>query len=114
MLGDVRREIWSELSAPRVTTDAFRRSLQRAWLAQADSKINSTPAMIITSAPTPRRPRARSSTGANSDVRSLMRGELIDLDASLASALSRTADRTTRLHIIDARAEIKRILDPAN
>ncbi len=114
MLSDVRREVWSELNASRVTTDAFRRSLQRAWLAQADSKINSSPAMIITSAPTLRRPRARSSTGANSDVRSLMRGELLDVDASLSAALKRAADRTTRLHILDARAEIKRILDPSS
>jgi hypothetical protein len=41
-----------------------------------------------------------------------MRGELVDLDASLRIALDRASDRTTRLHILDSRAEIKRILDP--
>jgi hypothetical protein len=41
-----------------------------------------------------------------------MRGELVDIDASLRDAVGRASDRTTRLHILDARAEIKRILDP--
>ena len=41
-----------------------------------------------------------------------MRGELNDLDASLRSAIDRADNRETRLHLLDARAEIKRILDP--
>jgi hypothetical protein len=110
MLSDVRQAVWKELGTGSVSIDAFRRSLQRAWLAQADSKMNSSPAMIITASPL-RGPRARSSTGPNTDVRALFRGQLLDLDSSLASALSRAADRTTRLHILDARSEIKRILD---
>jgi hypothetical protein len=48
----------------------------------------------------------------SNDVRALMRGELAELDAALSGAMSRTADRTTRLHLIDARAEIQRILQP--
>ncbi|MDO8501766.1 MAG: zinc-dependent metalloprotease [Gemmatimonadaceae bacterium] len=111
MLGDVRRAVWRELAAERVTIDPFRRSLQRAWLAQADSRLNPVPAMIISSTPS-RGPRARSSTGPNSDVRSLMRGELLDLDTALKLAISHATDRTTRLHIVDARSEIQRILNP--
>lgn len=111
MLGDVRRAVWGELSSGQVYVDPFRRLLQRSWLAQADSKINPSPAMIIIT-PTPARPRARSSSAPNNDVRALMRGELLSLDASVQSALPRAADRTTRLHLLDAREEIKRILDP--
>jgi hypothetical protein len=111
MLGDVRRGVWGELSAGQINIDPFRRLLQRSWLAQADSKLNPSPAMIIIT-PTPARPRARSSSGPNNDVRALMRGELVSLDASIRSALSRAGDRTTRLHLLDAREEIKRILDP--
>ncbi len=107
LLLDVRRAIWSELGESRVAIDPFRRSLQRAYLSQADGKLNPSPAVII-SVPG----RQRRGGGPNTDVRALMRGELIDLDASLNSALDRAADRTTRLHILDARAEIKRILDP--
>jgi len=111
MLGDVRRAVWAELPAGRVDIDPFRRTLQRAWLAQADSKLNPTPVMIITPS-LPRAPRVRGTSGPNTDVRALMRGELLDLDAALRAALPRAVDRTTRLHLLDARAEIKRILDP--
>jgi hypothetical protein len=41
-----------------------------------------------------------------------MRGEVQDLDAALRGAIGRAANRETRLHLIDARAEIQRILDP--
>ena len=114
MLGDVRRAVWSELNAGSVRIDPFRRSLQRSWLASADSKMNPTPPIIIiTPLPGPSRgPRSRISAGPNTDVRALVRGELLDLDALLVSAMRRAADRTTRLHLIDARSEIKRILDP--
>ena len=106
LLADVRNAVWSELGASRVVIDPYRRSLQRAYLEQADAKINSSPAVVISSG------RPRRGGGPNSDIRALMRGELVDLDALLRSALGRAADRTTRLHIQDARAEIKRILDP--
>jgi hypothetical protein len=113
MLADVRRAVWSELGAGIVRIDPFRRALQRSWLSSADSKLNSTPVIIIAPVPGPSRgPRSRISAGPNTDVRALVRGELLDLDALLVSAMGRAADRTTRLHLIDARSEIKRILDP--
>ena len=107
LLSDVRHAVWSELASTHVTVDPFRRSLQRAYLAQADGKLNPSPAIIISSST-----KARHGGGPNSDVRALMRGELIDLDTSLRSALDHASGRTTRLHLLDARAEIKRILDP--
>ncbi len=110
MLGDVRHSVWSELSDGRVAIDPFRRFLQRSYLAQADAKLNQSPAVIISSGPS--RARARSSFGPNNDVRALMRGELLSLDSSIQSALGRAADRTTRLHLLDSREEIRRILDP--
>ena len=48
----------------------------------------------------------------NSDVRPVLRGELRTLDRELANAIPRSADRMTRLHLEDARAEIARLLDP--
>lgn len=110
MLSDVRRAVWSELNNGNVAIDPFRRFLQRSYLAQADAKLNQSPAVIIS--PSPSRARARSSFGPNNDVRAMMRGELLALDASLRSALGRTTDRTTRLHLLDSREEIRRILDP--
>jgi hypothetical protein len=46
------------------------------------------------------------------DARALLRGELADLDRDLAGAVRRAGDRTSRLHLLDARREIARILDP--
>lgn len=111
MLADVRRAVWEELSDSRVSIDPFRRSLQRTWLAQADARLNPTPAVIITPS-TSRAQRARSSGEPNTDVRALMRGELLTLKSSIDSAIGRSSDRTTRLHLLDAREEIHRILDP--
>jgi hypothetical protein len=112
MLADVRRALWSELANQNVFIEPSRRALQRSWLAQADTKLNPTPAVIITPSDTPPRRRARSSYGPNNDVRALMRGELLALDASIRSALDRASERTTRLHLLDAREEIRRILNP--
>ena len=110
MLSDVRRAVWSELNNSSVSIEPSRRVLQRSWLAQADTKLNPVPAMIITPGDTPL--RARSSSGPNNDVRALMRGELLAVDAAIRAALNRTPERTSRLHLLDAREEIRRILDP--
>ncbi len=109
MLGDLRKSIWAELSSGRVAIDPFRRKLQRNWLSQTDAQINPLPAMIITPQPT-RTSRGRSNV--STDVRALVRGELTDLDAQLRAAIPRAENRTTRLHLIDVRAEIQRILNP--
>jgi hypothetical protein len=111
MLGDVRRAIWSELSNPRVKIDPFRRSLQRTWLAQADGKMNPSPAMVITSSSS-RRQRTSSAFVPNTDVRGLMRAELLAVDAAIRNAIGRAADYETRAHLVDARAQINLILNP--
>jgi hypothetical protein len=111
MLTDLRRDVWSELSRSRVTIDPFRRSLQRAWLAQADAKLNPTPAFVIQPAPS-RRSRGNLTATPNTDVRGLMRGDLLALDDELKSAISRAEDKETRVHLIDARALIESILNP--
>jgi hypothetical protein len=111
LLSDIRQGIWKELSAPTVTIDPFRRALQRSWLSQADAKINPVPAIVFStgrSGPS----RVASGSGPNTDIRGLMRGELNDLDSLLRAAVDRAGNRETRLHLLDARAEIKRILDP--
>jgi hypothetical protein len=111
LLADVRAGIWSELASANVSIDPFRRALQRAWLTQADAKINPAPAIVITSSRAGST-RARAGSAPNTDTRALMRGEVQDLDAALSTAIGRSANRETRLHLLDARAEIKRILDP--
>jgi hypothetical protein len=94
-LADVRKGVWSEVyetAPPEV--DAYRRNLQRAYVETLASRINGAQAAI-------------------DDARAFFRGELKTLDTDLQTALNRTTDRATRLHIEDARSQIARALDPS-
>ena len=42
-LADVRNGVWGELDQPKVTIDAYRRNLQRAYLEIANNKLNAAP-----------------------------------------------------------------------
>lgn len=92
-LADVRRGIWRELDSPSVRIDPFRRNVQRAYLEIMADKLNG------------RQP-------VGDDQRPFIRGELQALDRALAAAMPRAGDRATRLHLEDARDQIKKALDP--
>jgi len=89
-LAAVRAGIWSELSRPQVTIDAYRRNLQRAYLDLAIGRVN----------------------GASSDERSLYRAELKSLATEISKAIANTADKVTKAHLDAAREQIARALDP--
>ena len=94
-LADVRKGIWSEAyntAPPQV--DAYRRNLQRAYVETLANRINGAQAAV-------------------NDARAFFRGELKTLDTDLQTALNRTTDRATRLHIEDVRSQIARALDPS-
>ena len=115
MLSDLRRGLWSELGMRTVTVDAFRRNLQRAFLSQANSRINggATQAVVIVipgGEPTRREPT--SAAGPNLDARALLRNELVKLNSEITAALRRSTDPSTRAHLLDSRAQIDRILNP--
>lgn len=112
MLADLRAGIWSELGQARVAIDPFRRELQRAWLTTANAKVN--PAPFTPPAGVPAAFAAQLGPArATSDVRALMRNEVMTLDRQLAAALARAADVETRAHLQHARAQIAKILDPS-
>lgn len=115
MLSDLRRGLWSELGKPSVVIDAFRRNLQRAFLSQANAKINggaSQAVVIIIPGGEPARREPTASAGPNLDARALLRSELVKLNAEIAAALPRSSDASTRAHLQDSRAQIDRILNP--
>lgn len=94
--GDVRHGVWRELDArpPQpVRIDAYRRNLQRAYIALMADKLNGRQAV-------------------SDDSRPFIRGELRALDASIAASLARANDPATRLHLQDARDQIAKTLDP--
>lgn len=111
MLLDLRKGVWSELSGPTVAIDLYRRNLQRAYIDIMGVKLTPQPAPTIPPgipasiffaymAPLPM------------EARSLIRKELLDLDAEIAKALPRTSDPETRAHLEDSRYQISKILFP--
>jgi hypothetical protein len=91
-LTDLRMGVFSELAKPGTPIIIYRRNLQRSYLDNMDSRIN-TP-------------------GGSDEVRSLARGEVKALDKQLAAALSAAPDELTRRHIQDCRDQIATMLDP--
>jgi hypothetical protein len=94
-LADVRKGVWSEVYGDGpVTVDAYRRNLHRAYIETVADRVNG---------------RAT----ASDDARAFFRGELKTLDADLKTALARTTDRATKLHLEDIQNQIAHALDPA-
>ncbi len=111
MLTDVRGGIWSELSAPSVSIDAFRRELQRAYLTQARGKLFPTPPQLPPGLP-PEFLAQFAVARATSDVQSAFRADLMALAASIRQSVGRAANPETRAHLEDALAQIDRTLHP--
>lgn len=111
MLSDLRGGIWSELGQSRVAIDATRRELQRSYLALAERKLNPVTPTLPAGAPAQFLQQIGPAR-ATSDVRSLFRAELGSLDGQLRTAIANAADRVTRAHLEDARAQIDEILHP--
>ena len=93
LLQDVRKGVWSELAAPKVEIDAYRRNLQRSYIDLMAGKVNTR-------------------TAVTDDSRALARAELQTLSQEIAAAMAKSADRVTRAHLADARDQIAKALDP--
>jgi hypothetical protein len=92
-LGEVRHGIWSELAAPAVSIDAYRRNLQNGYIEDLAIKVNER-------------------TAGMEDVRALLRAELRMLSGEINAALPKTKDATTRAHLEAAKDSIVKALDP--
>jgi hypothetical protein len=105
-LDDVRKGVFSELerTAP-VKIGAYRRNLQRVYLELVNDRLNrpqTAPITVPGYTPPP----------TTEDARPFFRSELRAVNASATAALSRAADRETRMHLEDMRDQIAKILDP--
>jgi hypothetical protein len=112
MLTDLRKGLWKEIYAGQ-PIDAYRRRLQAVYLEQMAAKINPPTAAQGAAA----NPLAALMGGggptSTRDFRPLLKDEMRVLDEELAAAIGRTSDRTTRAHLIDARDQIRQMLEPA-
>lgn len=107
-LSDVRSGVWTELSAPAPVIDAYRRNLQRSYLDIANNKLN---------APPPTLPQGLPASFAamfvtSGDERGFYRAELNEIDTAAATAIAKTTDRATKVHLEAVRDQIAKILDP--
>ncbi len=109
MMRDLRRGVWSELPSGR-KIDTYRRNLQRAYIERLDFLMKNEQSVV------PARFRSfvrRTSVDVSqSDIRPVVRGELVNLRANIRGAIGRTPDRLSRYHLQDALERINDILDP--
>ncbi len=94
-LADLRFGLWRELEGSDIKINAYRRNVQRSYLALINDRLNGR-------------------SPAVSDVRPFLRGELRDLERTINGVVEEVLDRATRLHLEDVRVQITRTLDPSN
>ena len=107
-LADVRKGVWTELDLPNVKIDAYRRNLQRSYLDIANTKLNA-PAVAAPQG----LPRGFAALFITSgDEKAFYRAELRAVKSAAGTALARTTDRTTKVHLESVRDQVDKILDP--
>lgn len=107
-LADVRRGVWTELDAPNVRVDAYRRNLQRSYLEIANSKLNAPAQAVPQGLP----PQFAAMFITSGDERAFYRAELRAVKSSASAALAKTTDRTTKVHLESVVDQVDKILDP--
>lgn len=109
IMDDLRDGIWTELKQGG-KVDVYRRNLQRAYIdrlaylmtEEQDQVPMALRAWLIES----------NVDASQSDIRSIARAELNELKKLIKSAVARTGDKMTKIHLEDALARIELILDP--
>lgn len=116
MFTDLRKGIWSEL-ATKKTIDNFRRNVQKVHVEKLISLLNPPP----TNAPTnagfsspffPASPPSPVADPKKSDVISLARAHLAQLQGEISASLPAFTDKMSRYHLQDVTARIKQALEP--
>jgi hypothetical protein len=111
LLADLRAGVWGELSNPNVRIDVYRRNLQRAYVEAIERQIRPPTPAPAGGTPAPETPGAPATPRFTSDARPLLRGHLLELGRAVQSAVPRTRDEVTRLHLQDLHLQIERMLD---
>lgn len=92
MIGDLRKGVFSEATTTK-NVDVYRRNLQKSFISNLNSLMND-------------------SSVKNTDISSIVRGELTTLKYQLNSASKRAVNKITKYHYKDAVVMINNILDP--
>jgi hypothetical protein len=109
IMKDLRNGLWSELKAG-AEIDLYRRNLQRAHVERLAYLMNEEQTAIPAQF---RRFMIRTDVNVSqSDIRSVARAELKQLQKSIKSAIGRTSDEMTKYHLDDMLDRIDLILEP--
>lgn len=110
MLNELKQGIWTELAAKK-PIDIYRRNLQKLYIERMGQIIKPlAPSAGISfriGAP------AAMMDIRESDIISVLKGNLRSLQAEIKTALPATGDRMTKYHLQDVNDRIEKILDPA-
>ncbi|MEJ8803787.1 zinc-dependent metalloprotease [Pontibacter sp. H249] len=107
MMSDLRGGIWSELSAGK-SIDTYRRNLQRGYLERMAYLMTDQEQSSAAG-----RARGGSSVDVSqSDIRPVVRGELIALQSQIKRSIPQAKDTMTKYHLQDALVRIDNILNP--
>jgi hypothetical protein len=93
LVTDVQNGIWTELAVPSPKIDICRRNLQRAYLKALQ-------------------PRLVGDTASQSEFRPVALGALRGLQEKVITAIPKTTDTATLLHLRDCKVQIENILNP--
>lgn len=106
---DMRKGVWSELTTKK-TIDPYRRNLQKAYAEKLIGLIEpplTTGTMIFFNFGGPLPVNIK-----NTDVSSVVKGELRSLQSAINAAIPGTTDKMSKYHLQDVADRIKKALDP--
>ncbi|MBO0952011.1 zinc-dependent metalloprotease [Fibrella forsythiae] len=114
-MGDLQNGIFSELASGKAV-DIYRRNLQKAYAEKLIAVLN-TPASAGAGAAPFAGAGFRFNPGPVTDIRksdimSVVRGQLVSLQRSIAAAVPRQTDTMSKYHLADIQARIQNALDP--
>ena len=111
LLNDVQGTIFNELSSKKAI-DTYKRMLQRAYVDRLTTILNpSAPAgggITISFGG----PLSAGIDAKKSDVTAIVRAQLVGLRSQLNAAAATTADKMSKIHLVDLAERIKEALDP--
>ncbi|HCW08599.1 MAG TPA: zinc-dependent metalloprotease [Cytophagales bacterium] len=115
MFTDLRKGIWGELASKK-TIDNFRRNLQKVHVEKLISLLNpqsdNRPSFNFNSPFFPASPPSPVADPKKSDVISLVRAQLVQLQGEINASIPAFTDKMSRYHLQDVNARIKQALEP--
>jgi hypothetical protein len=113
LYNETQNALFAELKTGKITTDAYRRNLQRAFVEELGTKLVSPPQPALPPGFPPEfAALLRVPDVSKTEIRGLTRAQLEGLQASCRAASGKAADAQTRAHLKELVVTIENILNP--